>query len=496
MDILQSFDVNKYQSEQTCIGAETIRYRAFKNLSYCSKPKDDIQKLNLYVPEEYFEGKSIHGYSIKTAPILMPNTVGGYMPGPAGAPGPDNIGKPNFIFAALQHGYIVACAGVRGRSSGRKCQDFFVGGTVNQPNREDGELCGKAPAFIVDMKAAIRYLRHNRTVIPGDTDKIFTNGTSAGGALSALAGATGNHPDYAPYLKEIGAAEESDDIFGAICFCPIINLENSDAAYEWQFKGLRDAHSMKFSFDDSGQIHIEPNIIQMSDQQMEWSSELATYFPAYVNSLTLKDEYGMTLMLDEEGNGTFKDYIIKQLIASAQNEINVETTTAQKLGWENCDFTDINKLPYLTLQGDIITNLEWNGFIHAITRMKPTPAFDYPDLTGPENDEFGTPEEPAKHFTAFGLAHSKLNGNMADNAIIKMINPICYINDPAATTARHWWIRHGSYDRDTSLAIPAILALMLKNTGIDVNFMLSWGLPHSGDYDLPELFHWVDTCCK
>lgn len=496
MNTLQSFDIKKFQCKQTCIGSETIRYRAYLNLSYCKAPKDSIQKMNLYVPEDFFEGKIIHGYDLKTAPIIMPNTVGGYMPGPSGEPGPDNVGKPNFVFAALQHGYVVACAGVRGRSTGRRCQDFFVGGTTNQLNEEDGELCGKAPAFIVDMKAAIRYLRHNRAVIPGNTEKIFTNGTSAGGALSALAGATGNHPDYEPYLKEIGAAQERDDIFGAICFCPVINLENADAAYEWQFKGLRDAYFIKFSFNASGQVHIEPDKIKMSDQQMDWSCELASYFPAYVNSLSLKDKNGVSLTLSEDGSGTFRDYIINELIASAQQEVNVEMTTAKRLGWDYCDFTDINKLTYLTMHDNSITHLNWNGYIHAITRMKPVPAFDHPNLTGPENDEFGTSREPARHFTPFGLAHTEVNGTLAEPSVIKMMNPVRYIRDPDARTARHWWIRHGSHDRDTSLAIPAILALSLNAAGADVDFMFPWGLPHSGDYDLPQLFDWIDNCCK
>ena len=97
-------------------------------------------------------------------------------------------------------------------------------------------LTGRAPALIVDMKAAIRYLRWNKDLVPGDVEKIITNGTSAGGALSALAGATGNAKEYEPYLKAIGAAKARDDIFAASCYCPIHNLENADAAYEWLFE--------------------------------------------------------------------------------------------------------------------------------------------------------------------------------------------------------------------------------------------------------------------
>ena len=54
----------------------------------------------------------------------------------------------------------------------------------------DGTYTGKAPGLIVDMKAAVRYLRHNAGKLPGDTEKIISNGTSAGGALSTLIGAT------------------------------------------------------------------------------------------------------------------------------------------------------------------------------------------------------------------------------------------------------------------------------------------------------------------
>lgn len=73
------------------------------------------------------------------------------------------------------------------------------------------------------------------------------------------------------------------------------------------------------------------------------------------------------------------------------------------------------------------------------------------------------------------------------------MNPLSYVASPGC--CEHWRIRHGSYDRDTSLAIPAILALSLANAGKDVDFRYPWGLPHSGDYDLPELFSWIDGLC-
>ena len=63
-------------------------------------------------------------------------------------------------------------------------------------------------------------------------------------------------------------------------------------------------------------------------------------------------------------------------------------------------------------------------------------------------------------------------------------------------TTKNWRIRHGAFDRDTLIAIPVILATMLKNKGYEVDFSLPWGLPHSGDHDLEELFAWIDKLAK
>ena len=248
--------------------------------------------------------------------------------------------------------------------------------------------------------------------------------------------------------------------------------------------------------DDKGKVHVEQRLVTLTEKQKEWSRELSSSFPDYINALRLKDETGNPLLLNKDGNGSFKEYMKKQLILSAQKEVHADVTTAERLGWKNCSFTPVKELPYLEMEGDLITGLDWDAYIGAITRMKIVPAFDQPDLSSPENEEFGTEEERARHFTAFGFSHTEADGNMAEESIIRMMNPVAYVRDPRAVKARHWWIRHGSYDRDTSLAVPAILSLLLKNAGLDVDFLLPWGLPHSGDYDLTDLFDWIDSCCK
>ena len=85
--------------------------------------------------------------------------------------------------------------------------------------------------------------------------------------------------------------------------------------------------------------------------------------------------------------------------------------------------------------------------------MKPTPTFDAFSLESPENEEFAE-------------KHSKVGGVKADEQIIKLLNPTEFIGE--CDTTKNWRIRHGAFDRDTSIAIPVILATMLKNKGYEV----------------------------
>ena len=85
---------------------------------------------------------------------------------------------------------------------------------------------------------------------------------------------------------------------------------------------------------------------------------------------------------------------------------------------------------------------------------------------------------------------------MADAMSVKMMNPMAYIGAKEASNAQHWRIRHGTIDRDTSLAIPVILATQLQGSGKHVDFALPWNRPHSGDYDLEELFAWAEKVTR
>lgn len=476
------FTPNKYADKTLTVNGQTINYRAFENIVYVKNPVDaKYQVMNIYVPQEYYEGKSIDNYTAETAPVFLPNMVGGYMPGLPGVPGPDReTGSPNAVFLALSKGYVVAAPGVRGRTT----QD------------ENGQYTGKAPAAIVDLKAAVRYLRHNDKLMPGDAEKIISNGTSAGGALSSLLGATGNHKDYEPYLKAIGAADERDDIFAVSAYCPITNLENADMAYEWQFHGINQYSKMVAGIrpprelsappENQGAMPLQrPNSPQMkgtmSAGQIRYSGELKAMFPAYINGLGLKQSDGTALTLDEQGNGSFKEYVKSFVIASAQK--------ALKSG------KDLSALNWLTIIDGTVTDIDFDKYMAYATRAKQTPAFDGLDLSNPENDEFGAVAVKAQHFTQFGKEHSTVGGSLADAGVVKMMNSMNYIGSEGIATAKHWRIRHGNVDRDTSLAIPVILATKLINNGVEVDFAMPWEQPHGGDYDLDELFGWIGRVC-
>lgn len=61
----------------------------------------------------------------------------------------------------------------------------------------------------------------DNVILPDNMDWIVSSGCSAGGELSALLGASRNSPLYDPYLKEIGAAEDKDNIFAGGCGPPV-----------------------------------------------------------------------------------------------------------------------------------------------------------------------------------------------------------------------------------------------------------------------------------
>lgn len=469
----------------------TVNYTSYERLFYVTNVEDSTyQFLNVYVPEG----------ATQQTPIFLRSYVGGYMASPAAQPqAGDATGR------ALKEGYVVVIPGTRGRNSSivadkeyaKKHKGIKKGQTV---------YTGRAPKAILDLKAAIRYLRHSDKDMPGDAERIITDGTSAGGAMSALMGATGNNPEYAELLKAMGAAEERDDVFASVCYCPIIDLEHADMAYEWLFQQT-----------DSRQ--------SLDDLHKGYTQELAAMFPTYLNSLNLQKPDGTPLTADN-----YLDYIKSEIIRAAQIAKNAGADIPDSLGFSFSNSAGgmfaapINGGMRPQMQGgqlqqgmrpmrgggmrgrqtgEYITDLDMKKYLNYVVSTQPlkgVPAFDslidgINNASG-ENDEFGDGTGSKVNYTDF-TAH-KNNAIITDDIHrnVKLMNPMSFIGDGNTTVAPHWYIRHGARDRDTAFPVPVYFATKLQNIGKDVNFLLAWNRPHSGDYALDELFEWVADIIK
>ncbi|MBF9003206.1 MULTISPECIES: subtype B tannase [Vibrio] len=460
-----TFNQNIYTENSAKVNGQTVEFRAYEGIPYVKNPVDSkFQTLNIYVPEGYFKNHTISGYTIQTAPIFLPNGVGGYMPSRPLTPKIDEHShSANALLLALQHGYVVASPGARGRTS----------------QNSKGVYTGKAPAAIVDLKAAVRYLHFNDKSIPGDANKIISNGTSAGGALSALLGASGDQDIYDTYLEQLGAAPASDKIYAVSAFCPITDLDHADAAYEWQFNGYNDYKKMDISMLDYHIQRKETKGTLTKDQQIV-SDALASQFPGYLNGLKLHDSNGNPLTLDKNGNGSFKKYVISLIQDSAQSALD--------------NNRDLSQFKWLTITDGKVTNIDFDKYRTYAIRAKLPPAFDALDLSAGENELFGNASTNAMHFTAYSSKNSSTDNSATAAAnVVYMMNPLSFIQPDQQGIAPHWRIRVGTNDRDTSLAISAILATRLENSDYDVNYHLTWDRPHSGDYNLDALFSWIDS---
>ena len=449
-----AFDVKNYESMSTTVDNKEIKYRAFEYIPYVANPIDiDQQYMNIYVPEEYFNNGTVNGYNTQTAPIFMPNAVGGYMPSQAMTPKVEN-GKPNSVVYALSRGYVVASPATRGRTN----------------KASDGNFIGKAPAVIVDLQAATAYLHANDSTMPGNANRIITNGTSAGGAVSLLQGAAGNSSDFQPYLQALGAATAATNVYAVSAYAPITNLDAADMAYEWSYNGITSSNKVSMSHDD-----------------VAYSNLLNEHFPDYVNNLQLHDSVGRVLKLDKNGNGTFKNYV-KEFIIAAANK-------AQAKG------TDLSKHTYLVRDNKTgtIKDINWEAYNRFVSRSKAPGAFDSRSNDSGENNLFGTSTTDNNHFTITAALHDTTSNPEAyvQNAkVVTMMNPMNYLGSPAATNAQFYRIRYGTADSNTSVAIPLIVGTRAQNLGYKVDMATPFDVNHSGDYDLDELFNWMDNIVK
>lgn len=363
-----------------------------------------------------------------------------------GIPGAGEMMEPpgGDRYKMLAQGYVLVEVGCRGREN-------------QWPN---GTFYGKAPAAQVDIKAAIRYVRHNRDVIPGDTEKIITTGGSGGGWQSTLTAASGNCKWFEPYLKELGAAEERDDIFASYSTSPIIDHENADGAIEWQGGSL---------------------ITDSKDK--ENSDALVREFDRYLKTSGFegRNEYG-TLTVDNLGQYIAKEYLIpdcnRTLSKMNEDERSEYLSTRPWIKWngKTSDFT-------------------FKDFGQYAPRNAMVPSFDDLPLSQPGPNLYGTENQAAQNFTDFSLrlatgdSDARVDQNLMDT--VHSQNPTWHILQKHSDVAPHWWIRHGACDSCLAVAPAVLLTTALENTGKDVNCRLVWDGGHCEDDDQEDFMRWL-----
>lgn len=485
---------------------------------YVSNPASlDYETLGIYVPGAYLEATA-NGDGTYTASVKSDAQVGQFTAAtapyvlPVNTPGYNASQAPTWLADGIasytQAGMIYLQPGIRGRD--------------NTTDSQGQEVVGGAPWGVTDLKAAIRYVRYNKDVLPGDTDKIVSFGHSGGGAQSAVLGASGDSTLYNPYLEALGAAMKdkegnpiSDAPYGTMTWSPITSLDYADAAYEWNLGQFADSNT-----------RAEGTFTQALSQ------DLAKEYANYINQLGLKHEgQALTLTESSEGiytQGSYATYLEGVVNQSLNNFLADTSFPYTSDGASPGGSTE--SVTYETAQAYIDSlnaETQWVTYDAAANRAKissladfakyvktaskSVPAFDALDRSLAENAVFGVADANELHFDQ--LVARLLKNNQAkyesltdwnsqyvtdfESDLAKtdslgktiaerqdLYNPMFYLTSAysgyqTSKPAPHWRIRSGLSQGDTALTVETNLALALENQANgavkSVDFATVWG---------------------
>ncbi|MCC8048949.1 MAG: hypothetical protein LIO52_07660, partial [Oscillospiraceae bacterium] len=488
----------------------TIAY--LSRLVYCTTPEEEAtftegddeilyETLNIFVPAEFLEGESLCGYNAETAPIVVANECSGW-----NSSTPLSFNSSAFFVRTIK---AFVNAGIVYVSVGARSRDLKV-------EDADGNFeysLGKAPTPVVDLKAAVRYLRANADSIPGDINYIVSVGTSGGGEMSSILGASGDMDEYYEYLYEIGAAgitkngdtytsTISDAVYAAQCFCPIADIDNADMAYAW--------------------MHFDSTINQdYSEFKLALQNDLAVAFAEYINAMGLEDENGNVLSFDYNVDGTinpragsYYTQILANMADALEQYVDYYVAAGDAEYSTRAEYVELTypDAEWISVdEDDNVTISDMSGFISGtgLNRNKNIPGFDVLDNSA-ENTAFGTDDMEASHYSASVAAvleanydvYAELNGFDADQVklYIEQANDDYVVNqaylmnatqimlaiangDEEGTPATYWRTRNGTADQHTSFTIAYNLAMAanMVDTVEGVDYSLVWAMGHGSD---------------
>lgn len=485
---------------------------------YVANPASlDYETLGIYVPGAYLEATA-NGDGTYTASVKSDAQVGKFTAAtapyvlPVNTPGYNASQAPTWLADGIasytQAGMIYLQPGIRGRD--------------NTTDSQGQEVVGGAPWGVTDLKAAIRYVRYNKDVLPGDTDKIVSFGHSGGGAQSAILGASGDSTLYNPYLEALGAAMKdkegnpiSDAPYGTMTWSPITSLDYADAAYEWNLGQFADSNT-----------RAEGTFTQALSQ------DLAKEYANYINQLGLKHE-GQALTLTESSEGiytqgsyaTYLEGVVNQSLNNFLADTSFPYTSdgagpggsTESVTYETAQaYIDSLNAETQWVTYDAATNTAKISSLadfakYVKTASKSVPAFDALDRSLAENAVFGVADANELHFDQ--LVARLLKNNQAkyesltdwnsqyvtdfESDLAKtdslgktiaerqdLYNPMFYLTSAysgyqTSKPAPYWRIRSGLSQGDTALTVETNLALALENQANgavkSVDFATVWG---------------------
>lgn len=257
------------------------------------------------------------------------------------------------------------------------------------------------------------------------------------------------------------------------------------------------------------------------------SESLAKDYADYVDTLDLKLDDG-TDLTSENLQSAIIDFLNSSLADAAKNvceeqmkedlagnAMYSDTNTTELYNTNSEDWADFLEFD----ENGVPTITDYEQYLYFVSRNQPlkvTPAFSNAGLGNAQQNEdnlYGSEDKAYCPFTKYFWDNDKeKNGYGLDETgltwdeylateegqeltkQLEMSSPIPYLrSDKNGDSAPYQYVRHGMRDRDTSFALQTVLYYSLKNDDSikDIDFLIPWLEPHSGDYDVQRAYAWL-----
>lgn len=499
-----------------------------EDLLYTPVPKDArFQRLSVFAPKALLNEDGTLTEAAKTVPVVFVNSAAGYAQMP-------HLWLENHKCTApqyLKRGWVYVTCGCRGRE------------TKDAQGKSPATLVDFKTAirFLRHNRA---YLPGDWEKIVS----VGTSAGGAMSTLLGVTGDNANFLPY--LQENGAFMDESDAVWASQIYCPITDLEHADMAYEWMFRADKENEPGPAGPAEIMSPFKEALSERLSAMYVEYFNALGLKNPTTGEDLILNEDgrsgsgydYLMGclnrsatkyLTLLQQGKLPV-EYSVEDYLSGnytyltrgpmprkpegekpagprpSMGEMQLRPPKGQAMEHKGPPMVEkqgADKHAWLSWDGEKAAVCDLDTYVlNHRRRMKSCTAFDGLKLTTPENEVFGTLENWSVHFNSmlvdvmeslkerFPEEYAEYRTSLAvrpDDAQIAngvwLYNPWNYIGtEEKCVQAKHYRVRVGSCDADTSFMISMTLAVKLANAGCgSVDYALVWDQPHC-DADYPE----------